>query len=178
MKEEFIYVFYSKSMPQAVKIGYSSNCTSRLTEINRGNELPFPFKMIKKWRVSDAFKLEQEIHRHLDFCRVAPNREFFTISPQKAVEVIDKIIEDGTYEFFARDSSKNMVKVKSVESLGRVIRRERKRHKLTQRQLAFAAGTGLRFIIEIERGKNTAQIGKVFTILSLLRLECLFEVSV
>jgi y4mF family transcriptional regulator len=163
-------------MPQAVKIGYSNNCKARVRDINRGNELPYPFKLVKKWEVSNAYKLEQEVHRHLDFCRIL-NTECFTLLPQKAVEVIDKIVNDGVYEFFEKDPSKTMVKVTDVQSLGRLIRRERKRQKLTQKQLAFASGVGLRFIIEVERGKATAQIGKVFVILSLLRLSCLFEVK-
>lgn len=138
MSKQFIYVLHSESMPQSVKIGYSNNCKARVTDINRESELPFPLKLVKKWEVSNAYKLEQEVHRHLDFCRVAPNKEFFTIPPQKAVEVIDKIVNDGAYEFFTRDPLKPMVKVTDTQSLGKLIKRERKHHKLTQKQLAFA----------------------------------------
>lgn len=38
----------------------------------------------------------------------------------------------------------------------------------TQKDLAMTSGTGLRFIIELERGKPTSQIGKVFTVLNTL----------
>lgn len=176
MSKEFIYVLHTESMPQSVKIGYSNNCTTRLRDINRDNELPFPFKIVKTWEVSGAFKLEQEIHRHLDFCRIS-NTEYFTLPSEKAVDVINKIINDGQYEFFSKDPSKTMVKITDSKSLGKLIKRERKRNKFTQKQLAFAAGTGLRFIIEVERGKATAQIEKIFTILALLRLDCLFEIK-
>jgi len=55
----------------------------------------------------------------------------------------------------------------SVE-LGAVIRAERKRLKVTQKELAMAAGTGLRFLIELERGKPTSRIEGVFKVLQAL----------
>ena len=48
-----------------------------------------------------------------------------------------------------------------VATIGRVIRDERKELGLRQDELAAASGVGLRFIVELERGKATAQIGKV-----------------
>lgn len=48
-----------------------------------------------------------------------------------------------------------MQSVKSVESLGKAVRKARKSLKLTQAQLAFAAGVGSRFIVDLEAGKNT-----------------------
>ena len=38
----------------------------------------------------------------------------------------------------------------------------------TQKDLAVTSGTGLRFIIELEQGKATSQIGKVLTVLNTL----------
>ena len=40
--------------------------------------------------------------------------------------------------------------------------------KVTQKDLALTAGTGLRFIIELERGKETCPIGKELTVLQTL----------
>lgn len=42
---------------------------------------------------------------------------------------------------------------------------------LTQKDLAFTSGTGLRFIIELERGKPTCQLGKALTVLNTLGLQ-------
>jgi y4mF family transcriptional regulator len=42
---------------------------------------------------------------------------------------------------------------------------------VTQEQLALTAGTGLRFIVDLEKGKPTCQIGKVLAVLSTLGLE-------
>jgi len=43
---------------------------------------------------------------------------------------------------------------------GAAIARARKALGLTQRDLALAIGVGERFIVELERGKPTAQLGK------------------
>jgi hypothetical protein len=37
--------------------------------------------------------------------------------------------------------------------------------------LALTSGTGLRFIIDLEKGKDTCQIGKVFTVLQTLGIK-------
>ena len=44
-------------------------------------------------------------------------------------------------------------------ALGLVVRATRKAAGLRQDELAGAAGVGLRFVVELERGKPTAQIG-------------------
>lgn len=54
------------------------------------------------------------------------------------------------------------------EDIGTIIRNTRKVLGVTQRDLALTSGTGLRFIIELEKGKPTCQIGKVLTVLQTL----------
>ena len=49
-----------------------------------------------------------------------------------------------------------------------MIRESRKRLGVTQKDLALTSGTGLRFIIELEKGKDTCQIGKVLTVIQTL----------
>jgi len=51
---------------------------------------------------------------------------------------------------------------------GQIIRGNRKRLGVTQKDLALTSGTGLRFIIDLEKGKETCQIGKVLTVLQTL----------
>jgi HTH-type transcriptional regulator/antitoxin HipB len=63
------------------------------------------------------------------------------------------------------------VQLRDPAALGREVRRRRKLLKATQRDLAMASGTGLRFIGELEKGKPTAHIGKVFDVLEALGLE-------
>ena len=56
------------------------------------------------------------------------------------------------------------------KSLGEAIRAARKRLKVTQKDLALASGTGLRFIIELEQGKPSCHLGKTLGILQALGL--------
>lgn len=62
-------------------------------------------------------------------------------------------------------------RVRTPEDLGSVIRRRRKKAKLTQKKTADLAGVGVRFLSELERGKPTAQIGKTLKVAQLLGLE-------
>lgn len=52
--------------------------------------------------------------------------------------------------------------------IGDIIRKTRKASGLRQDELAGAAGVGLRFIVDLEAGKPTAQIGKVLQVLAAL----------
>lgn len=52
--------------------------------------------------------------------------------------------------------------------IGGVVRAARRDAGLRQYELAGAAGVGLRFIVELEGGKPTAQVGKVLQVLDAL----------
>lgn len=55
--------------------------------------------------------------------------------------------------------------------IGAVIRSTRKALGVTQRDLALTSGTGLRFIIELEKGKETCELGKALRVLHTLGIE-------
>ena len=59
----------------------------------------------------------------------------------------------------------------SIKTLGSIIRKVRKEQGLTQQQLASVCGVGVRFLREIELGKETSQIGLVFKVVYMLGLE-------
>jgi y4mF family transcriptional regulator len=59
----------------------------------------------------------------------------------------------------------------TVEQIGGLIRATRKGLGVTQRELALTSGTGLRFVVDLERGKETCEIGKVLTILQTLGIK-------
>ena len=59
----------------------------------------------------------------------------------------------------------------SPQDIGKLIRDTRKRLGVTQRDLALTSGTGLRFVIDLEKGKETCQIGKALTILNTLGIK-------
>jgi len=58
--------------------------------------------------------------------------------------------------------------IRNTEDLGRIVRNVRKLQKLSQDDLAGMAGTGRRFIVDLEKGKQTVQFGKVLRVLRTL----------
>ena len=55
-------------------------------------------------------------------------------------------------------------------NLGKAIRAERQRLSLTQTQLAEFAGCGLTFVNQLERGKPSVRLEKLFMVLEVLGL--------
>ena len=60
-----------------------------------------------------------------------------------------------------------------IKEIGAEIRRMRKEAGLRQDQLAGVAGVGVRFLVQLEHGVETSQIGKVFKVLAALGCEVL-----
>ena len=58
--------------------------------------------------------------------------------------------------------------------IAKIVRTARKAQGLRQDELAGAAGVGLRFIVDLEAGKPTAQLGKALQVLE--ALGCQFEI--
>jgi HTH-type transcriptional regulator/antitoxin HipB len=54
------------------------------------------------------------------------------------------------------------------QEIGKLVRQTRKNLGVTQKGLALTAGTGVRFVIDLEKGKETSEIGKVLTVLHTL----------
>ncbi len=65
--------------------------------------------------------------------------------------------------------------IKSVAELGKLIRTFRKQQNLTLEKVSGLSNLGMRFISELERGKETKEIGKVFTLLNNLGLELIIK---
>lgn len=63
------------------------------------------------------------------------------------------------------------MKAMNPSDIGSAIRARRKQLNVTQKDLAMTCGAGLRFIIELEQGKSTCQIGKVLQVIQALGLE-------
>ena len=63
-----------------------------------------------------------------------------------------------------------IMNIENTEQLGEAIRKQRKHLGVTQKELAMVCGTGLRFIVDLEKGKPTCQVGKIFQVLQALGL--------
>jgi y4mF family transcriptional regulator len=57
------------------------------------------------------------------------------------------------------------------QQIGTLIRTTRKSLGVTQKDLALTSGTGLRFIIDLEKGKESCEIGKALTVLHTLGIK-------
>lgn len=62
-----------------------------------------------------------------------------------------------------------------VDDLATLIKTKRKEQKLTQPQLAGLCNVGVRFIVDLEAGKETCQIGKVLHVLDMLGIHLMLE---
>ena len=67
--------------------------------------------------------------------------------------------------------SQNSIPVPTVADLGAIARQKRKSLGLALKDLSKKAGLGVRFLSEFERGKETAELGKVLKALECLGLE-------
>ena len=58
----------------------------------------------------------------------------------------------------------------TTKELGETVKKTRKAQGLTQPQLAMACGTGVRFIVDLEAGKETCQLAKTLNAIQTLGL--------
>lgn len=58
--------------------------------------------------------------------------------------------------------------IKEIGEIGAIVRQARLAQGLRQDQLAAAAGVGVRFLVELERGKPTVRLVKVLAVLDAL----------
>ena len=61
-------------------------------------------------------------------------------------------------------------KIQDSKLFGSLIRKKRKDQRLTQEELAALAGVGVRFVRELERGKENCRIGLAFKVMQTLGL--------
>lgn len=61
-----------------------------------------------------------------------------------------------------------MTSIRSPQQLGDALRAARKQLRLTQPQLALAAGVGVRFIVDLEAGKPTLRLENVLRVIDAL----------
>lgn len=62
-------------------------------------------------------------------------------------------------------------RLSSSAEFGQLVRKTRKEQGLTQLDVAGLAGLSNRFVIDLERGKETLQLQKVLDVMALLGLE-------
>ena len=68
-----------------------------------------------------------------------------------------------------------MERVTSVAQLGSIIREFRKSHDLTLEKVSNITNISMRFLSELERGKESAEIGKALAVINKLGLELILQ---
>ena len=65
--------------------------------------------------------------------------------------------------------------VRNAEELGKLVRAHRKSRGIALKKIGGLANLGVRFLSEFERGKETAEIGKVLKALNTLGLDVIIQ---
>ncbi len=84
---EIIYVLINEAMPGYVKIGRTSNLEQRIRSLDT-TSVPLPFECFYACTVKDAQFAERQLHDAFLDHRVRSSREFFEISPERAVAAL------------------------------------------------------------------------------------------
>lgn len=67
------------------------------------------------------------------------------------------------------------IAITNPRELGELLRKKRKSQGLTQGRVAEYCGVSVKFISEVERGKETAEIGKVLYLLNTLGIDLIAD---
>jgi hypothetical protein len=89
---EYVYVLVNKSMPDMVKIGMTiREVDQRAKEISGATGVPTPWIPVYSFKCFNSYKLEQELHAHLDAVRVSGNREMFYLHSKDAIDIVNQL---------------------------------------------------------------------------------------
>ena len=67
------------------------------------------------------------------------------------------------------------IAITNPRELGELLRKKRKSQGLTQGRVAEYCGVSVKFISEVERGKETAEIGKILYLLNTLGIDLIAD---
>ncbi len=85
--DEIIYILINESMPGYVKIGRTTNLEQRIRSLDTTGT-PLPFECFYACTVKDAQFVERQLHDAFLDHRIRSSREFFEISPERAVSAL------------------------------------------------------------------------------------------
>lgn len=105
-KAGWVYIIHSDSLPELEKIGVSRRLSGpheRIKELS-GSSLPTPFMLDAFCFSDDAFELESNLHKYFDKQRVNPNKEFFRITAQEAINAMENVFNHKAHIVNLEDS--------------------------------------------------------------------------
>lgn len=90
----FVYILTHRCFKDGiVKIGRTKGEVEKRNKELFSTELPWPFDTYATLKTSRFVETEKLIHYFLDAKRINPKREFFSISPEKALEIFYRVRE-------------------------------------------------------------------------------------
>ena len=90
--DSWVYILYNPSMPNYLKIGSTSKTPElRAKELSRGTAIPTDFEVVYAFYCFNALACEIEIHNIMNPLRVSKQREFFSVSLDEAIEVVERV---------------------------------------------------------------------------------------
>ncbi len=162
-----VYILAHERIPGLVKIGFTETTVEeRVRDISSATGVPGHFRVAAQFEVDQPQKVEAWIHKALAHVRLLNQKEFFETSLRHAKEVVEAAIGGVAIENRVVEPAPLALLVQSPEHLGDAIRKARKSQKMTQAELAEKAGCGVRAVVEIEKGKPTAEVGLVLRLLA------------
>lgn len=97
------------------------------------------------------------------------------VEPQPKTRPIEPIAERPIERIPAPIERPIRARIRTTSDLGNIIRRERRRRDLSQAELAAKAGTGRRFVSELEGGKPTIEFDRLLKVCKVLGVDIFAE---
>lgn len=98
-----IYILTNPSFPKLIKIGYASDISKRLNDLNRSPAIPYPFQIYATYKVNSKLS-DLNLHKIID--KLNPNlrtkynenghkrvREFYEMKPEEAYSILEALAE-------------------------------------------------------------------------------------
>ena len=124
----FVYILKNEAMPGIYKIGVTgrNELDSRIDELYTGKtNVPLPFECVFACRVKNYKTVEKIIHNAFMDTRVNPNREFFSIDPDRVIPLLKHLqIDDVTVDI--KDKIDKQIDSTDIESIKNIIQKRPK----------------------------------------------------
>ena len=111
-----VYVLANPSFPDFIKIGRCKDIDQRLASLSSNTALPLPFECVFACTVDDPKTVEKTLHRTFGEYRVNPRREFFRMSPEPVIELL-QLLSTGEIEPINNTASSSPSDEKFLEDL-------------------------------------------------------------
>ena len=111
-----VYVLANPSFPDFIKIGRCKDIDQRLASLSSNTALPLPFECVFACTVDNPKTVEKTLHETFQKHRVNPRREFFRMSPEPVIKLL-QLLSKGEIEPINNTASSSPSDEKFLEEL-------------------------------------------------------------